>query len=88
MYAKYRLFLITARASYFMAASNTVNDLVRLVKQWLETTAEGRSVYDDQAQAVDLYELDPKRGDYVRSARLPVTSREDIITKVRELGGR
>lgn len=88
MYAKYRLYLITARASYFMAASGTVNDLVTLVKQWLDTTADGRSVYDDQVQAVDLYELDPKRGEYIRSARLPVADRADIITKVRELGGR
>ncbi len=71
-----------------MAASSTVNELVALVKQWLEGTADGRSVYDDQVQAVDLYELDPKTGSYKRSARLPVVDRPDILTKVRALGGR
>lgn len=70
-----------------MAASNTVNDLVAQVIQWLEQSI-GRSVYDDQVQAVELYVLDEKTGNYVFSKRLPANSRKDIVRKVRELGGR
>ena len=88
MYAKYRLYLQTTRGGYFMARSNTVNDLVALSEQWLEGTGSGRSIYDDIARELWLYELDEKTGSYVRSERLPVNSRKDIIRKVRQLGGR
>lgn len=88
MYAKYRLFLQTTRRGYFMAASNTVNDLVGKVIQWLEGTSAGRSVYDDMVREVSLYELNEKTGAYERSERLPVVDRDDVVRKVRALGGR
>lgn len=90
-----------------MAASNTVNNLVALVYDWLENTSAGRSVMDiydtipgkpgtapqqrfshSDARAVILYELDEKTGAYKFSQQMPVKDRADIITKVRELGGR
>lgn len=87
MYAKYRLYLQAQSGSYVMAASNTVNDLVAQVTYWL-TRSTGQSVYDDQVRNVILYVLDKKTGAYVFDKRLPVTSRKDVITKVRLLGGR
>lgn len=71
-----------------MAASNTVNDLVDQVRDWLERSSAGQGIYDDQVLSVILYELDPKTGAYVFSQKLPATSRREIINKTRELGGR
>lgn len=88
MYKKYRLYLQTTRGSYVMAASDTVNDLVLQTLEWLQTTGPGRSVYDDMVQSVVLYSLDADTGAYVFSRKVPATSRDDIIKKVRELGGR
>lgn len=88
MYAKYRLYLQTKNGGYAMAASNTVNDLVDQVRDWLERSSAGQGVYDDLILAVILYELDPDTGAYVFSKKLPVSSRRDIINKTRELGGR
>lgn len=70
-----------------MAASNTVNNLVSMVEQWLEQSI-GQSVYDDQVQAVVLYQLDEATGNYKLDKSLPANSRQDIIRKVRTLGGR
>lgn len=70
-----------------MAASHTVNDLVAQVVQWL-TESVGQYVYDDQVRQVILYTLDEASGAYKFSKQLPARSRRDIITKVRELGGR
>ena len=98
MYAKYRLYVLTTHGSFAVAASNTVNDLVDLVRAWLSNTADGRSVVDlfddygrleySDAQGVALYELDPKNGAYVFSKQLPATDRADIIRKTHALGGR
>jgi hypothetical protein len=88
MYKKYRLYLQTSAGSYVMAASDTVNDLVDQVREWLDRTSSGRGVYDDTVQAVVLYELDPDTGAYVFSKKLPASSRREIINKTRELGGR
>ena len=71
-----------------MAASNSVNGLASLVKQWLDGTSAGRSVYDDSVRSVVLYELDKKQGDYKRSESLAASDRRDIISKVRALGAR
>lgn len=88
MYAKYRLYLQTTRGGYVMAASNTVNDLVAQVHQWLDGTGAGRSVYDDMVLKIMLYQLDKASGAYVFDEQLPVVDRQDIIKKVRALGGR
>lgn len=71
-----------------MAASNTVNDLVAQVHQWLDGTGAGRSVYDDMVLKIMLYQLDKASGAYVFDEQLPVVDRQDIIKKVRALGGR
>ena len=71
-----------------MAASNSVNGLATQVSKWLEETSVGRSIYDDSVRSVDLYELDPKYGNYKRSDSLPAVDRRDIVRKVRALGAR
>lgn len=88
MYKKYRVYVQTRRGGYAVAASNTVNDLVGLALEWLENTSAGRSVYDDMVQAVIIYKLDEKTGAYIFSEQLPASSRKDILTKLRLLGGR
>lgn len=98
MYAKYRLYVFSAQGTFAAGASNTVNDLVEVVKMWLENTTAGRSItdlYDKQgrleysdARGVALYELDKKTGAYVQSKQLPATDRADIIKKTHALGGR
>ena len=98
MYAKYRLYVFSARGSYAAGASNTVNDLVDQVRAWLNDTADGRSIvdlYDKQgrleysdARAVALYELDKKTGSYVQSKQLPARDRAEIVKQTHALGGR
>ncbi len=98
MYQKYRIYLQTTRGGYAMGASNTVNDLVAIVRDWLTNTSAGRSVTDiydkegrleySDVQSVMLYTLDEKTGGYVFSKQLPAINREDVIKKVHALGGR
>ena len=88
MYNKYRLIVQTRRGGYSVASVNSVNDLVGVVRDWLDNTPAGRSVYDDQVHAVILYQLDPETGAYVMDRRRPATSRKDIIKQTRLLGGR
>lgn len=98
MYPKYRIILQTTRGGYVMGASNSVNDLVAIVEDWLLNTSAGRSVTDirnkrgeleySDVRAVMLYTLDPKTGGYVYSEQLPAIDRPDVIRKTRALGGR
>lgn len=88
MYAKYRIFIHTSRGSFLAASGNSVNGLAASVKAWLENTSEGRSIYDDQVQAVEIYVLDKKRGSYVSSEKLPASSRKDLTDKLYEVGAR
>lgn len=98
MYDKYRLYVFSARGTFFAASSNTVNDLVDLVRSWLQNTPDGRSVVDlydpkgrleySDARGVALYTLDPDTGAYVISKQVPATDRADIIKKTHALGGR
>lgn len=98
MYPKYRIILQTTRGGYVMGASNTVNDLVAIVEDWLLNTSAGRSVTDirdkrgnleySDVQSVMLYTLDPETGAYKFSEQLPAIDRPDVIRKTRQLGGR
>lgn len=98
MYQKYRLYLQTTRGGFAIGASNTVNDLVAIARDWLNNTSAGRSVTDirdkqgrleySDAKSVMLYTLDEKNGNYIFSKSLPVIDRDDIIKKVHALGGR
>lgn len=98
MYQKYRIYLQTTRGGYAMGASDSVNDLVAIVTDWLENTSAGRSVTDlydkdgrleySDVKAVILYQLDPDTGAYVFSKQLPAIDRADVIRKTRALGGR
>lgn len=95
---KYRIYIQTTRGGFAMGASDTVNDLVAIVIDWLENTSAGRSVTDifdkfgnleySDVKSVVLYELDPKTGAYIFSKQLPATDRKDVIRKTRQLGGR
>ena len=88
MYSKYRVFIATTRGSYYAAAGNSVNGLVQVVERWLDDTSIVRSIYDDTVLRVVLMQLDEERGYYKIEKQLPATSRQDIIAKLRALGGR
>lgn len=89
---KYRVYVETTRGNHYAGGSDTVNGLAGIVSEWLERSSVGRSIYDDQVRIVHIYELRKRdkygNGEYVRSNKLPATSRKDIITKVRALGAR
>lgn len=85
MYAKYRLYLQTTRGQYVMGASNRADTLPNTAKKWLEDTANGRSLDDDQLKTVILYQLDEDNGSYTFSERRPVTSRAGVVEAVKEL---
>ena len=87
-YKKYRIYINTPNGGYYVAASNTVNDLVSLVKYWLERTSAGMYLPSEVTGRVVLQELDEATGAYQRSEILPFEDKKDIITKVRQLGGR
>ena len=48
----------------------------------------GGAIYDDQIRGVTIMNLDRGTGSYVRSGQATVTSRQDVINKLYELGGR
>jgi len=88
MYQKYRIFIQTTRGGYFAASGDSVNGLAASVKQWLDGTGVGRSIYDETVQRVIIMRLDEVHGNYQQLNSLPANSRRDIIRKVRSLGGR
>ena len=87
-YKKYRVYINTPAGGYYAATSNTVNNLVGLTKYWLERTSAGMYLPSNVTGRVVLQQLNEKTGAYERSEVLPFEDREDIITKVRQLGGR
>lgn len=87
-YKKYRVYLSTASGGAVMAASNTVNDLVDLVKYWLTRTSTGMYLPPDVRGTVQLHELDEVTGAYRRGAGFSFKNKKDIVTQVRKLGGR
>lgn len=87
-YKKYRIFINTPAGGFYAATSNTVNNLVDLVKYWLTRTSEGMYLAPEVTGSVVLQEIDETIGAYKRSEVLPFSSKSDIITQVRKLGGR
>lgn len=80
--------IFTTRGRLLAAASDSVNGLADIVKYWLEETPTGRAVYDDQLQAVALYQFDEATAQYINMGQMPTNSRKDLIAKVRVLGAR
>lgn len=87
-YKKYRVYINTPYGGYYAAASNTVNDLVDLIKYWLERTSAGVYLPPEVKGTVTLQQIDPATGAYQNQKQLPFKDREDIITQVRLLGAR
>jgi len=87
-YKKYRVFINTPTGGYNAAASNTVNNLVELIKYWLERTSAGVYLPPDVKGTVTLQMLDETTGAYKKQESLAFEDKGDIITKVRKLGAR
>ena len=87
-YKKYRVFLDTQYGGFYAATSNTVNNLVDLIKYWLERTSAGVYLPPEVKGTVVLQEIDEATGSYRNQESLPFTDKGDIITKVRLLGAR
>lgn len=88
-YKKYRIFLNSGTGQFVVAASNTVNDLVNLTKAWLSQTTPGMYLPANATGYLILQELDENTGVYKGgSPKIFFESKKDIITKLRELGGR
>lgn len=87
-YKKYRVFLDTSSGGFYAATSDTVNNLVDLVKYWLERTSAGMYLPPESKGNIILQELDENTGAYKRSEQLPFDDKGDILTKIRLLGGR
>lgn len=87
-YKKYRIYLTGPTGSYFVATSDTVNNLVDLTKYWLERTSAGSYLPDEAKGQVVLQQVDETTGAYRFQEALPYKNRKDIITQVRKLGGR
>jgi hypothetical protein len=87
-YKKYRVYINTPAGGYYAATSNTVNNLVDLIKYWLERTSAGVYLPPEVKGTVVLQEIDEATGSYRNQESLPFTDKGDIITKVRLLGAR
>jgi hypothetical protein len=87
MYAKYRLFLDTQRGGYFLGAVNSVNDLLEMARRWLEGSI-GSRVYDDEVATLIIMKLDDRTGSYILDNRISVSSRDGILRKLHDMGGR
>lgn len=86
MYAKHRLFIQTSKGLRRVAAANTMLELIRRATDWLNSSG-GRGIYDDQVQAVMVYTLNEKAGNYRLQHRLPASNRQDIINVMKPLAG-
>lgn len=85
---KYRVYIVTTRGRFWAASSNSVNGLARVVQYWLDTSAAGRAVYDDQVQGVQMYKFEPELKDFTRVSWQAAHNRKDIVREVRKLGAR
>lgn len=79
---KYRLLLQTRTRLYIVASADIIGELAPKMQRWFAQTAAGRSVYDDQVQAVVLYVYDPVTNSYQRRGSIPATSRQAAINSV------
>ncbi len=87
-YKKYRVFLTTTSGGFIPATSKTVNDLVELLKYWLERTTDGMYLPDNVSGTITLQQIDKVTGAYVNNRRLPFNSKKDLVTQARKLGAR
>jgi hypothetical protein len=79
---KYRLLLQTRTRLYIVASADIIGELGPAMQRWFSQTAAGRSVYDDQVQAVMLYVYDPMTNSYQRRGSIPASSRQAAINSV------
>jgi len=79
---KYRVLLQTTNRLYAVAAANDISQLGPLMQRWFLQTSAGRSVYDDQVQAVMLYVYDPMTNSYQKRNSLPATSKQSAVNSV------
>lgn len=87
-YKKYRVYLYSQTGGYAVAASNTVNNLVELVKYWMERTSAGIYLPEDAAGTIAIHILDEDTGSYKAGKGLSFKDKDDIITQLRKLGAR
>lgn len=87
-YKKYRVYINTPAGGFVAAASNTVNNLVQLVRYWMESTSVGMSLDEEVKGTVSIHTLNPETGAYVRGSGKSFEDKRDIITKLREMGAR
>lgn len=87
-YKKYRVYLNSNAGGFFVASSNTVNNLVELSKFWLERTTAGMTLPDNVNGFALIQVLNEKTGNYVGQTQLPFTRKDEIIEQIRKLGGR
>lgn len=85
---QFQIDLETRKGNFVIAASDTVNDLVDHAKAWLGATSEGGALLDNDVISITLMEVDPATGEYMGGESIPVESKQDIITQLRNLGGR
>ena len=85
MYQKHRLYIQTSRGSHAVASGDSLDELPGKAQEWLDGTSAGRSVYDDQARAVVLYNLAKDGKSYEFGQKLATSDRLDIIEKVKQL---
>jgi hypothetical protein len=87
-YKKYRVYLNTNMGGFFIASSNTVNNLVDLSKYWLERTTAGMSLPESIKGHALIQVLNEETGAYVGQTTLPFQNKDEIVEQVRKLGGR
>lgn len=87
-YKQFRVYIQTPTGGYYAATSETVNNLVELIKYWLERTSAGVYLQPNVKGNVILQEIDPTTGAYHTQETLPFKNKKDILTKARMLGAR
>lgn len=85
---QFQVNLSTTTGPYLIASSDTVNDLVDQAKYWLGSTDSGMQLNDGQVQSVTLQELDPQTGNYVDGQAVPVASKAEVVSAIRDMGAR
>jgi len=87
-YKKYRVYVSSRTGNYIVAASNTVNNLVSLVKYWMQNTSAGLYLPEESSGTVTVHVLDENTGAYRAGKGLSYKDKADIITQLRKMGAR
>ena len=87
-YKKYRVYVASRTGNYVVAASDTVNNLVSLVKYWMENTSAGMYLPEESSGTVVVHVLDPATGAYKVGKGASYKDKDDIITQLRKMGAR